>query len=420
MARGANSGFFGRLFGSRKFTIPFSIFVAVVFWLVITLVQNPERTVTISGLPVSVVTEGTMVEELGLDVVGNTDSVVSVRITGPTYVVSGLSAADISVSANLSEVNAAGTYDIPLVASRVGTKTGYTVTGVTPETLTLTFDYINEAEFPVEAVANGASAVEGLIVDTPVVTNSEDASVTVRGPRSYIERIAAVRAVADVNATLSKTTSYDARIVLIDENGEEMDLSLFTLSSGTVKISVPIYKQKKVKIVPQFVNTPAGFASESIPYTIDEAEVSVKGTPETIDALSEVKTAPIDFYTLSAGNNTFTVALALPNGVKLAENINAVTVRVNLSGYRERTFTVTECRGINGGGLGISRFTPIRNVRVMGPSAVMGRLTAANLYAEVDLTGKAAGQYTITVTIKCATSDRVWQIGTYTTVVVLS
>ena len=198
-------GFFNRLFGNRKFTIPLSVFLAVVFWMVITLSENPQREVTISGLPVTIATANTVVEELGLDVIGNVDSSVSVVVSGPTYIVSSLTSSDLYVTANLSEVNAAGTYEIPLVANKVGTATGYDVISVVPEKISLTFDYINEEEFPVEAVANGASAVEGLIADTPVVTNSEDATITVRGPRSYIERISAIRAVADVNEVLSKT-----------------------------------------------------------------------------------------------------------------------------------------------------------------------------------------------------------------------
>lgn len=414
-------GFFNRLFGNRKFTIPLSVFLAVVFWMVITLSENPQREVTISGLPVTIATANTVVEELGLDVIGNVDSSVSVVVSGPTYIVSSLTSSDLYVTANLSEVNAAGTYEIPLVANKVGTKTGYNVVSVVPEKISLTFDYINEEEFPVEAVANGASAVEGLIADTPVVTNSEDSTITVRGPRSYIERISAIRAVADVNEVLSQTTSYDAKIVAVDENGEIMDDTLFTFSATTVKISVPIYKQKTVKLVASFTNAPAGFAETPISYTLSETEVDVMGTPETIDALTEIRLAPINFYEISDEKSSFDVALSLPNGIRVMDNIEAVTVKIDTSDYMQRTFNITDCRAVNlEDGLSVGQISSVRNVKVFGPKSVMRKLSASDLYAEVDLSGRTAGQYTMSVTVKSTASDKLWQVGDYTTVVVIT
>lgn len=414
-------GFFNRLFGNRKFTIPLSVLLAVVFWMVITLSENPQREVTISGLPVTIATANTVVEDLGLDVIGNVDSSVSVVVSGPTYIVSSLTSSDLYVTANLSEVNAAGTYEIPLVANKVGTKTGYNVVSVVPEKISLTFDYINEEEFTVEAVANGASAVEGLIADTPVVTNSEDSTITVRGPRSYIERISAIRAVADVNEVLSQTTSYDAKIVAVDENGEIMDDTLFTFSATTVKISVPIYKQKTVKLVASFTNAPAGFAETPISYTLSETEVDVMGTPETIDALTEIRLAPINFYEISDEKSSFDVALSLPNGIRVMDNIEAVTVKIDTSDYMQRTFNITDCRAVNlEDGLSVSQISSVRNVKVFGPKSVMRKLSASDLYAEVDLSGRTAGQYTMSVTVKSTASDKLWQVGDYTTVVVIT
>lgn len=420
-AKPIQKGFLNRLFKNRKFTVPFSIVFAVVFWLVITLSQNPQRDVTLSGIAVSIVTSNTMVEELGLDVIGDTDTTVSVLVSGPTYIVSGLSANDLSVSANLSEVNAAGTYEIPLVANKVGGKSEYNIISVIPNKMSLTFDYINETEFAVQAIANGAAAVEGLIVDTPVVTNSEDATLTVRGPASYIEKIAAVQAVADVNETLSETASYDADIVLVDADGNKIDDKLFTLETKKVKISVPIYRQKWVKITPVFNNMPAGFGGKPLPYTLSENEIEIKGPPETVDQLTDIKLVPIDFFDISTEKTSFTVAPALPNGIKsVNSNIETVTVKINLAGYRMRIFTVSECRALSlEKGVKVASMGSIRNVKIMGSSAVVRRLTNGQLYAEVDLSGKSAGQYTVTVTIKAASSNQIWQVGTYTTVIVL-
>lgn len=414
------NGFFNRLFQNKKFTVPFSIIAAIALWLVITVSANPQREATVSGLTVSVETENTVVRELGLDIIDTINEKISVVVSGPTYIVSSLTSKDLAVTADISAVNSAGTYEVALVASRASGKAGYNVVSVVPDKITLTFDYINDAEFVIEPVANGASALSGLIVDTPVVTKTSESVLKIRGPRSYIEKISAVKAIANVNATLSQTTSYDAKIVILDGNGEELDQSNFTLQRDRVQISVPIYKAKTVKLVPTFINTPAGYEKSPLSYTLGEKEIEIKGTPDVIAVIEEIKLAPIDFYMISDTNNSFDVALALPTGVKTMENVESVTVKLNTSGYMMRTFTVSDCRAVNlAEGLSVEKSSPVRNVKVFGPENIVRKLTASSLYAEVDLSGKTAGQYTIAVKIKSDTSDKIWQVGTYSTVVVI-
>ena len=60
-----------KLLYNRKFTIPFSIFIAFVFWLIITTNQNPIRQQTFSDVPITINLENTVAGENGMDIVSD-------------------------------------------------------------------------------------------------------------------------------------------------------------------------------------------------------------------------------------------------------------------------------------------------------------------------------------------------------------
>lgn len=399
------------LFFNKKFAVSFSVVVAFVFWLVITIDQNPERELTFNNVPVSISVKGTVLEELGIDVVSkNIDETVSVTVNGPSYIVSSLSADDLLVSASVSHIVEPGLYSIDLVASKVSGNSGYNIVSISPSSVNLSFDYIDTKEFTVTAQAEGVSAISGLIAESPVVSTSEDSVITVKGPRKEIERISKVSAVVSDVETLSATGSFDGQIVLYDENNNVIDTSLLTLSKPSVKVSVPIFKKATLKLIPSFKNAPSG---SSLKYSFDQEDiVTVKGPPETIDTMASVSLSAIDYNEISLSNTSFTVTPVLPDGVKLDDNIASITVTFDLSHYAEKTLNVNQINTVNlPDGLSAS-VSAVKNVRVCGPKSVIDKLSASDLTATVDLTGKTSGEYSVVVSLSSEHSN-IWAVGTY-------
>ena len=64
-----------KLLYNKNFAISLSIVVAFVFWLIISLDQNPERERSFSSVPITVSTQGTILAEQGIDAV-NKDSIL--------------------------------------------------------------------------------------------------------------------------------------------------------------------------------------------------------------------------------------------------------------------------------------------------------------------------------------------------------
>lgn len=412
----------GSLFYNNRFVLPFAIAASLILWMTVNITQNASRERTISDITVNITTENTAVGELGLDVVsGGVGQKVNVRVSGSSYVISSLTASDILVTASLSEVTEPGEYDVPLTASKNGSKGDYTILGVTPSVLKVSFDHIDTKKIPVTAVAQGASAAEGLIAESAVVTDTANAEVEIKGPRTMMEQVASVQAVAQVNKRLSATESFDASLVLLDENGEQVDSSPFTLSFTELKITVPISKSRELPLRATFQNAPGAYKTTPLGYALSVDTIRVLGQPEIVDSLEYIELSPIDFDNISAGSQEFSCTLNLPNGVKSLDNIETVKVTINAGPIIERTFDVSRFVPINlAANLQANVTQTLQNVKIAGPEAIVSAIDPAAVYGEIDMSSRPAGEQTVAVRIKVSGYDMVWQVGTYNVLVTAS
>lgn len=414
-----------KLFDNKKFCIILSTILAVAFWFVITVNESPDSENTIGGLSVSIPIEGSVVSEMGMDVIGDPAAyTASVTVKGPAYVVSDLSAKDILVTAAISNVTNAGTYSLDLRATKqAGADDNFEITSISPRSINVTFDYIETKQFSVTAQAIGYKAVSGLVAEQPFVSDGNNAVLNLKGSRTNIEKVAKVVALAEVDKTLSKTETFDGTLKIYDIKNKELPLENYTittsdgLSAPNMQITVPIYKEKIVPVKAQFVNAPAYFASKTISHSLSTTTILISGPPETVDTITEIKLSEIDFDKITAKNQSFEAAIILPEGVKNKDNIETVTVKITgLDNYTTRTYTVSNLV-VKSGGKTATLSRNIRNVKVFGPKSVLNGMSASKLYAEVDTAGLESGEHTVTARIKCKESGKVWQIGTYTATV---
>ncbi len=423
---------------NKKFIVILSVVLAFALWLGIAMTENPIRQQTFTNLSASVTLEGTAAADLGLGIISDVASQkFSVTVSGPNYIVSSLKAEDFSLSASTIEINSAGTFNLELAASNITGKSGYTITSISPSTIDVSVDFIDTKEFTIVPKLIGVSASEGLVAETPIISNSQQSTVTVKGPRSTIEKIASVGTIAEVNSTLSTSQSFNSDVVLYDSNdkilyrytadGTVYDAnqniitnSYLTLSFTSVKVTQPISKKKVVNCKPVFNNLPAGLTAENIKYKISQSKVTIIGTPEIVDKIENISLSAIDFRNVSKTANSFEVSATLPDGVKFLESIDVFFVEIDTAKYAEVTLDVknTRCLGLSGG-LKAKTDKLIKNVKLCGPADVIKNIKQSDLFAVVDLTDKAAGDYTVEAVIKSDLYDNVWQVGTYSTSITL-
>ncbi len=426
------------LIENKKFTVSISVILSFIIWLTITIKENPIREQTFTDLTANISIENTAAAEMGLGIISDVASQkFSVTVSGPNYIVSSLKAEDFALSASVIDVNAAGTYTLEILGSSNSDKSGYTITSIYPSTIDVTFDYIDTKEFTLQPKLVGVSAANGLVAETPVFADSSQDTITIKGPRSIMDKIATVGAVYEVNKTLDTSQTFEADVVLYnsedkaiyrftsggevyDNAGNILTNSNLSLSFTTVKLTQPISKKASVPCKPVFTNLPSGLSESDISYKIDTSKVTIIGAPEIIDKTKEILLSPIDFRNVSKSSNVFEVSATLSDGVKILETIEYFTVSVDVSTYSETTLDVKSirCTGLSSD-LTAKTDTRIKNVKICGPSKAIRNISASDLYAVVDLTDKSAGVHTLDVVIKSDVYDDVWQVGTYSTSVTL-
>lgn len=406
-----------KLLGNKRFTVPFSLGLAFVLWLVITINQNPIIERSFSDMTINVNLENTFASDKGMSIVDDISTQkFTVVVRGASYAVSSIKSGDINVYASAASVDAPGEYNLDVMASKTNQLANYEILSVTPSTMKVSFDYIDTKDFTIKPKTEGATAKDGLIAENGIVSGTENDTVTISGPRTVMNKISSVVALAKVNKTLDVSETFDADIVLYDEQGNQISDEHLTLSINKVKVTVPISKTKTVPVLVDFTNLPNGFDKNSISYSLNYSSVTVIGKPETVDKTESVTLSPIDLTAVSPTANSFDVSAKLPEGVRLVDNIEYFNVKLNIDNYSQKVITVSDitCNGL-GSGLKIQNIAEIKNVRICGPKSVIKNIGSA--YAEIDLSGKTAGQHSVEVNISFKENNNVWAIGTYTTTV---
>lgn len=405
-----------KLLNNRRFTIPFSILLAFVIWLVIVTKENPIIDRSFADMTVNVNLDNTMASQNGMSMIGDISSQkFTVIARGPTYLISSLKSENFNVYASAASVDAPGEYDLEVVALPVDTNKGYEVLKVVPSTVKVSFDYIDTKEFTVKAVAEGVTASEGLIAENSVVSGAESDTITITGPRTVLNKIDSVVAYTKVNKTLSASQTFDATIKLYDNNNKAVSTKNLTLSATKVKVTVPISKKKTVSVKVAFSNLPEGFKTSTLSYTINTKTVTVIGTPETVDKIKNISLSPIDISKVDRQNNSFDVSPELPDGVRLLDNIEHFTVEFNVSNNISRKIDVSKFlfKNLNKD-LKASGYK-IKNVVVFGPRSAVYSLKEKEIYAVVDLANKKVGEHTVQVLLGFKDDNNIWGLGSYDT-----
>ncbi|MBE6805472.1 MAG: hypothetical protein E7526_02960 [Ruminococcaceae bacterium] len=406
------------LTSNKKAVAIFSVLVAFVIWLSVVINQTPTIEKTIS-LPININTQGTALGESGLqEISGAMERNVNVRVQGPAYIVSNLTADDIDVTPSLQSVTAPGQYSVSLTASKKTLNGDYAILSVSPSEISTKFDYVTENSYTVEIEANNIKldaslAAAGLIDRGLKFNNPGDNNIKISGPKTETDKIKRVIARVEKKETIKKTTSYEAEIVLLDAAGNTLNNNLYTLGVSEVKVSKVVYKKKTVPVNATFSGAPAGFAN-TVKWTLSDSKIEIMGEPETIDSIEKIELPPIDLNKISKQNTSVVMPLEFTGGVESVDNTTSVTVTFDLSKYTEKTFTITELIVVNNeNNSKVTLTSAVKNVKICGPSSVISKLSASDLCAKIDVSGKTAGEYIMPITVVSRSGKILWQIGSY-------
>ena len=408
------------LWQNNTFFKVISVVIACIIWVVVAMNMKTDIPREIKEVPVTMDNHTSFITRMGLTIIGDESLFVDVTIEGQRLVVGSIKPEDIAVSVDLSSVNGAGNFSLPLVAENVSGK-DFAISSISPSTVNLKFDRMVTKKFNVDVKMEGLVVPEeGYLMEEAVVSPTQ---VSVTGPDTDIAKIAKCVVSVDHEGSLTKTTAFTSDIVLLDKDGNKIETSGLTMDVKQAEVTVPILKTVDLPVKVEFLNAPTNLDLEELEYAVSNETVTVAGPVDEIDKYSEIILGYIDFKALDLESN-FTFDVELPENFINVAHTETVTVTFDWTDMVAKEFTVTNLSLVNVPSDYDARLLTDRvtKVKIIGPAQVLETMTADDLVGQIDLSKRSVetGQFKTAVTISAPSKNLVWAVGDYTAVVVIS
>lgn len=230
----------------------------------------------------------------------------------------------------------------------------------------------------------------------------DDDTVVIKGAEKQIKKVAAVKALVDINNLVSQevgmTTLKDVPLKAYDEEGNVIDVELVPSKVDVnVEITSPL-KELPIKVIP-VGNVAFGKAISSI--NTSETKVSVYGSASSLDGLNYIP-VEIDVNELSE-NAEYKLEIPKPVGVK-SMSVNNITVNITLDNVSDKDIDNVAIESRNLGSeykvSAVSSTDSFVQVNVKGVSSVIDSITSDNISAFIDLGGYTEGEYEVDVNVE--------------------
>lgn len=204
---------------------------------------------------------------------------------------------------------------------------------LTPASINLLLEKNVLVQKPV-AVNQKGSLDKNLEIDS-IKTNPTN--VYVEGPKSIVDKIVSVRTTLDISGN-GKDFSKKLTIVPVDKEGNQVNG--IKLSEDSVFVHATVVESKKVPITLKLVGTEEGDLRLS-GYSLDPAEVSIKGPSSVMGSITEIATENLDVNKLLQSSNV-SIKLIIPDNIK--SEVSTVKIKTTTEKLMTKEFDISKDR----------------------------------------------------------------------------
>lgn len=412
-----------RFLHNDKLMMLLSLLLAILIWALVVFGPSNTQEQVISGVPIAVTLNDYAGETLNLQITEGANATATVKVRGLRSVVTRLSAADITVTADTGNVIKEGTYTLPLRAVSNGDYTIQSVVGPdgNNDTVTISCDVWREAFLPVTVEMPNLTVTdkENYQIGTPVVSNAvlnSEGLITLSGPRTDINRIDKVVAVISDEAAISESTVYTATIEARDANGQTINsVSFANAEAAKVSVTVPVLVYRETTLTPIVLHTPAGYEKNSSLVTVSPSKLELWGVPSEIDdyIATVQQKLTVDFDHLTPDGLTQTIALEASEAIRPVNGKETLTLKVNLSGIATRTFEVAlDESNFTATELPADYIVSVKQTKVTvtlcGPTRTLNNIKASHIRLTAAMPQATAGLQTAQARVSVLNNGNVW------------
>lgn len=358
-----------------------SLIFAVLLWIYVMDVENPDMLKVIRGVDITVV-GAEQLESEGLVLLESDLTPIDVTVKGRRSEVNNADRSDIRLTV---DVNGLDQGQHSLRINRTVNSDTLTVTALSKRNLDVTIDKLSEQLKPVEIVFKG-EAKEGYLTEAAA---PDPPMVLVRGPETLVTKVTQIRGEVD-STSITAMTEAQIPVRAVDSAGQTVEG--VRVAARSVKANLSLFQVKSLAVNPTLNGrVPDGF--ELVDVQVNPGTVTLKGPEAVLTPFTFLKTKPINLNTVSE-TDTLNVELDLPEGVMATdlEGPLKVLVRVEPIKTRELTFEPAEIQFVNTTAGTSAKLQGPLKIRIKGTETLVDALQKEDITVKIDLANQAPGR----------------------------
>ena len=397
-----------------------SLAVSLGMWLYVVNYISPESEAMFYNIPVVFEGETVLTTERNLIITDISTTTVNMKISGNRSDLNKVNSSNIVVKVDLSKVYDPGETQLTYSYAFPGDvpQGALTVENKIPSAITVTVDAKRTREIPVKVVYTG-SAPEGFITDTENAV-LDYSFINVTGPSSVVELIDHAR--IDVDLTDRKESINENFVyTLCDKNNKPVDAEQIVTDVAEIHMNLAIQRFREVLLKLNVIYG-GGTDESNARVELSTQSIRVSGSEKMLEELTELVVGSIDLGTID-GDTVVNFPINLPEGVTNLSGVTEVVATIDFDNLSSKKFTVDNIQVVNvPEGMEYDLMNEVLEVTLRGNSVLIGMLSANDISAVVDLSGKELGTFTVKASIIITNSSfaGVGEMGTHSVSVTLT
>lgn len=377
-----------------------AVLIALVLWLAIVNVNDPEKTITVSNIPISVTNESAITSR---DMVYNVKSeqYLNITVSGKRSIVSNLSAEDFRATASLKELSKVNSIPVDVTTKNASLGRKITIVKQSAQTILVDVENVEEKDFTDLVVEYTGKVADGYVAGLSSMSTDE---VTVKAPTSIIDKIKKVAVRCSLDGTTTNI-SKKCPVILYDKNDKEIKSDEIELSDKKIRVNVNVLRAKQVPISTinkDELGKPAdGYVVDDVILSSDS--ITVYGSEESLDSIESLDIQDDIDVSDAKGDVTQNIDVTgkLPKGLSVRGE-STITVKVVIKKLITRTFEYDASEvSLNdlSSDLDVQLVTKKVKVTLQGEEEVISQLTKDDMAISADLGKVKEGTTTVHVDV---------------------
>lgn len=398
---------------SRKRSVLYfllAVVVAVGIWFTADQTSNngsPRQTeYLISDIPITYTGVDTDLADKGLMLVDDgTDASLDLKVTIGRLTGARMTADDVQVTADLSNIENAGTQTVQYSIRFLGDFSD----AVTKREASISRATVNISEL-YSKVVDVKCQLEGNVADGYSAGELQLSAevLEIRGQAEDIDPVSYVKVTLNLGEAATETVSEALAIQFYDQNDQLLDSAGIHPTVDTIQATLPVFVTKELQLAVNFKEYP-GLRRENLNVSVNPPAITVSGDAAQLKNVDSIVLGTFDLMEfLDTGVPNHTYSIIIPDGCQNLSGVTRATLQVSFKDMVRMEVTADQFESVNiPEGKTVTILTEELPVNIFGASGDVEGVTAEDVTVQVDLSDYAAasGTYTVPATVKIASGD---------------